>query len=404
MKKRLIILFPFILLIGAFIINRVFFKKEEITILETAVVRKGDIKGVLIETGIIKPQVGAVVKIGTRATGTVVKLNVRIGDRVKKGQLIALIDDREIREQINQSKAAILKAENTLRQIELTYPEKLREAQANLEYARINYERELELLKRDYTTKESVDRAKRELEIAEATLKRLRDEYETEKMITKASIEEIKAQIAQLETRLSYTRLYSPIEGIVSDVTIQEGETVVAGLQVANLITVFDPLRLEMWIYVDEADIGRVRIGQDVEFTVDTLPDKTFHGKIEKIYPQPVVKDNIVYYLAIVKVPKEDAQFLRPEMTTHVRITYEQRKDTLIVPNSAVKFEQGNQVAYKITGQNKVEKVKMKIGLRNEEVTEIISGLKEGDIVATKIILPAVEQKATSQKTEGRTR
>jgi len=376
--------------VSAFLIYRVFFKKEEIKILETATVKKGEIKGVLIETGIIKPQVGAVVKIGTRATGTVVKLNVRIGDRVKKGQLIALIDDREIREQINQSKAALLKAENSLRQIELTYPEKLREAQANLEYARINYEREQELLKREYTTKESVDRAKRELEIAEATLKRLRDEYETQVMITKASIEEIKAQIAQQETRLSYTRIYSPIDGIVSDVTIQEGETVVAGLQVANLITVFDPLKLEMWIYVDEADIGRVKIGQNIEFTVDTLPDKTFHGKIEKIYPQPVVKDNIVYYLAIVKVSREDALFLRPEMTTHVRITHEQRKDTLIVPNSAVKFEQGSQIAYKIIGPNKVEKVKIKIGLRNEESTEIISGLKEGDTVATKIILPSV--------------
>jgi multidrug efflux pump subunit AcrA (membrane-fusion protein) len=375
---------------SAFLIYRVFFKKEEIKILETATVKKGEIKGVLIETGIIKPQVGAVVKIGTRATGTVVKLNVRIGDRVKKGQLIALIDDREIREQINQSKAALLKAENSLRQIELTYPEKLREAQANLEYARINYEREQELLKREYTTKESVDRAKRELEIAEATLKRLRDEYETQVIITKASIEEIKAQIAQQETRLSYTRIYSPIDGIVSDVTIQEGETVVAGLQVANLITVFDPLKLEMWIYVDEADIGRVKVGQNIEFTVDTLPDKTFHGKIEKIYPQPVVKDNIVYYLAIVKVSSEDALFLRPEMTTYVRITHEQRKDTLIVPNSAVKFEQGSQIAYKIIGPNKVEKVKIKIGLRNEESTEIISGLKEGDTVATKIILPSV--------------
>jgi multidrug efflux pump subunit AcrA (membrane-fusion protein) len=391
MKKRLLLIsLPFLLLVSAFLIYRVFFKKEEIKILETAIVKKGEIKGVLIETGIIKPQVGAVVKIGTRATGTVVKLNVRIGDRVKKGQLIALIDDREIREQINQSKAALLKAENSLRQIELTYPEKLREAQANLEYARINYEREQELLKREYTTKESVDRAKRELEIAEATLKRLRDEYETQVIITKASIEEIKAQIAQQETRLSYTRIYSPIDGIVSDVTIQEGETVVAGLQVANLITVFDPLKLEMWIYVDEADIGRVKIGQNIEFTVDTLPDKTFHGKIEKIYPQPVVKDNIVYYLAIVKVSREDAIFLRPEMTTYVRITHEQRKDTLIVPNSAVKFEQGSQIAYKIIGPNKVEKVKIKIGLRNEESTEIISGLKEGDTVATKIILPSV--------------
>ncbi|MFN3739698.1 MAG: efflux RND transporter periplasmic adaptor subunit [Thermodesulfovibrionales bacterium] len=374
-------------LIG-FILLRPLFIKEGLKVLETTIVKMGDIKGVLVETGIIKPQVGAVVKIGTRATGTITKLYVRIGDRVRKGQLIALIDDREINEQIAQSRAALSRQENTLRQIELTYPERIREARANYEYAKLNYERELELLKREFTTKESVDRTKKELEIAEAVFKRLKDEYETQLSITKASIEEIKAQIKQQETRLSYTRIYSPIDGIVSDITIQEGETVVAGLQVANLITVFDPLSLEMWIYVDEADIGKVKTGQAVEFTVDTLPDKSFHGKIEKIYPQPVVKDNIVYYLAIVKVSRQDAQYLRPEMTTHVRITFDEKKNTLVVPNAAIKFEEGRQIVYKITDQGTVEKIPVKIGLRNEEITEIISGLKDNDRVATKLVIP----------------
>lgn len=360
----------------------------EIKILETTKVKRGDIKGVLVETGIIKPQVGAVVKIGTRATGTIVKMNVKVGDRVKKGQLIALIDDREIRHLIDQSKAALLKTENTLKQLELTYPEKFKEARANYEYAKLNYQRSLELFKREFTTQDDVDRAKKELEVAEATLKRLQDEYETELRITRASMEEIKAQIAQQETRLSYTRIYSPIDGIVSDITIQEGETVVAGLQVANLITVFDPLRLESWIYVDEADIGRVKTGQEVEFSVDTLPDKIFHGHIEKIYPQPVIKDNIVYYLAIVKISREDASFLRSEMTTHVRITFDEKRNTLIVPNSAIKFEQGRQIVYKVTGPRKVEKVEVKIGLRNEEFTEVLEGLKEDEIVVTRLIVP----------------
>lgn len=388
MKGRIFIIAIVVAGVISFIFLRPLFIKEELKVLETATVKRGDIKGVLVETGIIKPQVGAVVKIGTRATGTITKMYVKIGDRVRKGQLIALIDDREIKEQIAQSKAALSRQENTLKQIELTYPERIREARANYEYARLNYEREMELLKREFTTKESLDRAKKELEIAEANFKRLQDEYETQLSITKASIEEIKAQIKQQETRLSYTRIYSPIDGVVSDVTIQEGETVVAGLQVANLITVFDPLSLEMWIYVDEADIGRVKTGQAVEFSVDTLPDKSFHGRIEKIYPQPVVKDNIVYYLAIVKVSRQDAGYLRPEMTTHVRITFDEKKDVLVVPNSAIKFEEGRQVVYKITDRGTVEKIPVKIGLRNEEITEIISGLKENDRVATKLVIP----------------
>jgi multidrug efflux pump subunit AcrA (membrane-fusion protein) len=159
--------------------------------------------------------------------------------------------------------------------------------------------------------------------------------------------------LRQQETRLTYTRIYSPIDGVVSDVTAQEGETIVAGLQVANLVTVLDPTLLEMWTYVDETDIGRVKIGQEVEYYVDTFPEKIFQGNIDKIYPQPVVKDNIVYYLAIVKVSQNDAQFLKPEMTTHIKIIFAEKTDILIVPNAAIKFE-GEQIAYKVeTGKVK---------------------------------------------------
>jgi multidrug efflux pump subunit AcrA (membrane-fusion protein) len=162
----------------------------------------------------------------------------------------------------------------------------------------------------------------------------------------------------------------------------------VAGLQVANLVTVLDPTRLEMWIYVDETDIGKLRVAQEVEYYVDTYPSKIFKGSIAKIYPQPVVKDNIVYYLAIVRVTTEDARFLRPEMTTHVRIIFDEKKDALVAPNAAVKFEKGAQVVYLVTGPNRVQKLVVKIGIRGEEQTELLSGPKEGDELATKLILP----------------
>lgn len=359
-----------------------------IKVLETAKVEKGSIRGVLVETGIIKPQVGAVVKIGTRATGTIVRMNVKIGDRVKTGQLVALIDDREILKTIEQQKAALISARNTLSQVELTYPERVQEAKANHDYAKITFEREKELLLHEFTTKDSVDRAKSQFEAAEAAWKRLQHEYETQIEIAKAALDEIRAQIAQQETRLSYTRIHAPIDGVVSDVTAQEGETIVAGLQVANLVTVLDPKRLEMWIYVDETDIGHVKTGQQVEYYVDTFPDKLFHGSIEKIYPQPVVKENIVYYLAIVRVSDEDTTFLKPEMTTHIKIIFEEKSDILVVPNAAVKFEQGIQVAYKVTSPDAVHKVELKTGIRGEDKTEVLSGVKEGDVLATKLILP----------------
>jgi len=388
-KKRILILVIAVVLIGGgFFVYKKFLSKPSTQVLQTAKVEKGSIRGVLVETGIIKPQVGAVVKIGARATGEIVKMKVKIGDRVKKGQLIALIDDREIQMTIEEKRASLAAAQNTLEQIELTYPQRIREAKANYEYAKVNYEREMELLKYEYTTKDAVDKAKSQFEATEATYKRLQDEYKTSEKIARANIEDIKAQLGQQETKLTYTRIYAPIDGLVSDVTAQEGETIVAGLQVANLVTVLDTTLLEMWIYVDETDIGRMNLGQKVEYSVDTFPDKLFKGTIEKIYPQPVIKDNIVYYLAIVKVSKDDTRFLKPEMTTHVKVIFDERSDILVAPNAAIKFEKGKQVAYKVIGTNKVQKIELKTGIRGEEKTEIISGVQEGEVLATKLILP----------------
>jgi multidrug efflux pump subunit AcrA (membrane-fusion protein) len=388
MKKILVVIIALILIGLGFFVYKKILSKPEIKVLETAKVEKGSIRGVIVETGIIKSQVGAVVKIGARATGEIVQMNVKIGDKVKKGQVIALIDDREIQKTIAQQTAALSAAHNTLSQFELTYPERINEARANYEYAKINYEREQELLKYEYTTKDAVDKAKSQYEASEANFKRLQDEYKTQLKIAKANIEDITAQLKQQEIRLTYTKIYAPIDGVVSDVTAQEGETIVTGLQVANLVTVLDPILLEMWIYVDETDIGKVEINQQIEYYVDTFPDKLFHGIIEKIYPQPVIKENIVYYLAIVKVSKEDALFLKPEMTTHVKIIFAEKNNLLTAPNAAIKFEEGKQVAYKVLGPHKVQKVELQTGIRGEENTEILSGVQEGDVLATKLILP----------------
>lgn len=390
--KKLFVLLLIALVLGAaaYFLYPKLFPKPAIKVLETAMVERGDIKAVLVETGIIKPQVGAEVKIGARATGVIEEMKVKIGDRVKKGELIALIDDREIRDQINQQRAALVAARKNAEQISSTYPEQIKQAKADYEYRKISYDREQKLIKNDYTTQDSVDLAKSLLEAAEAKLKQLKDEFPLQLEQARARVKEIEAQLRQQEIRLSYTRIYAPIDGVVSDITAQEGETIVTGLQVANLVTVLDPTRLELWIYVDETDVGRVKIGQQVEYYVDSYPGKIFTGTVEKVYPQPEVKDNIVYYLAIVKVKKDDAAFLRPEMTAYVKIVYRERKNVLVVPNAAVKFEEGQQVIYLVSGprNEKAEKTVVTIGARGEEETEILSGVKEGELAATKIILP----------------
>lgn len=360
----------------------------EIEILDTAVVRRGHIREVLVETGIIKPQVGAQVKIGARATGEIVEMKVKVGDVVSKGQLIARIDDREILHGIDQTLASIDSTRSTLKQIEQTYPERIREASARYEYARIKYQREKKLVKKDYTTQEDVDLARRERDINRAIHQRLKDEFVTQRQIVQAELASLEAQLAQQRIRHSYTEIVTPMAGVVSEVTAQEGETIVTGLQVANLVTVLAPEMLEMWIYVDETDVARVNIGQAVEYSVDTYPARTFHGVISRNYPEPVVRDNITYYLSIVRISKADAMQLRPEMTTYVKIVINEKSDVLLAPNAAVKFQAGKQVAYRVQGKGTIDPSELEIGIRGEDETEILSGVREGDILATRLIIP----------------
>jgi len=405
MKKKLIILLLLIVLIPAslFFIKKKFFKpKPKYKVLETAKVIRGNIKDIIEATAIVKPQVNAYVKVGARATGRIQKMNVDIGDYVKKGQLIAVIDQREFLTDIERNKAEYKKAIVNLQEIKRVYPlkikeaeEKVKSARASYEYALRQYNREKELLKKGYTTRVDYDTAKRNLEsakaeydIAKASLNRLKIEYRTALEKAEKDIKASKENLEKAKIRLTYTKIYSPIDGIVANITAREGETVVAGLQVANLITILNPEKLEIRIYTDETDIGKVKVGQKVIYYTDAYPDKRFEGVISKIYPEPVVKENIVYYLSIVKVKPEYAKYLRPEMTIYAKIIVGEKKNVLLVPNSALKYEMGKQYVYKIVNGKPV-KVYVKTGIIGEKYTEIIEGLKEGDIVATKIIVPA---------------
>lgn len=371
---------------------KIIFSTPEIKVIKTARVEKTDIRSVLVETGIIKLQVGAKIKIGARATGEIIKMSVKIGSKVKKGDLIAQIDSREILNQIDQTKASIASKRNTLLKINRTYPERIKEVKANYEYATTCYQREKKLIKNNFTTKNELDQSKSRFHALEAKLKALENEYETEIKIVNADLKKLLALLEQQKIRLSYTKIIAPIDGIVSEITGQEGETVVTGLQVANLVTIINPLRLAMWIYVDETNIGSVKEEQLVEYYVDTYQNSLFKGKIERIYPEPVVKDNITYYIAIVKISEKDALLLKPEMTAYVKIVTDEIQNTLTIDNAAVKYDQEGHIAYKVYDNGKVEKISLKIGMRGEEKTEILSGANQGDILATRLILPIPEK------------
>lgn len=373
-------------------------------VLATAEATIGDVRKVLEATGIIKAQVGAIVKIGARATGTIKEMNVKVGDEVHTGQLIAVIDDRELRAQLDEAQAKLARAQAELAQVEAVYPKRIAEAQAEQRlsqaknaYAAANLKRQEELYGKSLIARDVLDAAQRDALVGqnevlarEASEVRLQTEFEKERLKAQKTKEEAEAVIESVKTKISYTRIVSPIDGVVAFVTSQAGETVVAGLQVANLITVLDPTRLEMWIYVDETDVGQVHPGLPVEFRVDAQPTTTFSGQVDQIYPQPEIRDNIVYYQALVRLdPKESAR-LRPEMTTQCQIVVQEKKGVLIIPNAALKWIGNRQVVFAVGPDGGVREVQPKLGLEGLNETEVTEGLSPGEKVATQIVLPGL--------------
>ena len=410
MKKWISLLLILIVGIGLFL---KFGKRKEVLLPGKVVeVKKGTVKKVINATGIIKPQVGAEIKVGARISGTVVKENVKVGDWVNRGDLIAVIDNRELR-------ASLKRAEANLKEVKETYPKrikeqelkvksaeaelssalsKLKEAKEDYRVKKWKFERQRELLSIGYTTEEKFKNAKAQLAAAESSLKAAEEDVKRARLnlkAQKAELERLKAEfkenlkkaeadLKQAKVRYSYSYIYAPMSGVISFVSTQEGETVVAGLNAPQFVTILDPKRLENWIYVDETEIGKVKKGMPVEFTVDAYRDKVFKAKVVEIYPKPKILNNVVYYIVVARGFKGE-NYLRPEMTTHNRIVAGVRKGVLVVPNQAVKWKNGHYIVYKVI-KDKLTEVPVKVGWSDDTYTEIKEGLNEGDKVALTVV------------------
>ncbi len=406
--KKVIGLILLIVIVGTgfFLLNKR--KEGKLIPVKVVKVKRGEVKKVIDATGIIKPQVGAEIKVGARISGTVVKENVKVGDFVKKGDLIAVIDNRELKEELKKAEANLeevrenypkrikeqeLKVEASLAELKAA-EEKLKAEEANYNLKKWQFERQRELLKEGFTTKEKFKTAKRELAFAESSLKSAKENYkkalynlksakqelERLKVEFRENLKKAEADLKSAQVRYSYSYIYAPMSGIISFVSTQEGETVVAGLNAPQFVTILDPKKLENWIYVDETEIGKIKKGMEVLFKVDTYRDKTFKAKVVEIYPKPKILNNVVYYIVVARGFK-DVNLLRPEMTTHNQIIAGIKRNVLVVPNQAVKWKNGKYIVYKVLGKKVVE-VPVEVGWSDDKFTEIVKGLKEGDKVA----------------------
>lgn len=223
---------------------------------------------------------------------------------------------------------------------------------------------------------------KAELEAGIKRVEYLKTKMRNEIAIKRAKIRKAEELLKIRRINLSYAFIKAPISGIVTEVSTQEGETVAASLAAPTFVVVVDPTKLEVYAYVDESEIGKVKSNQKVTLTVDAYPDLVFKGKVRKINPKAVIRENMVNYEAIVELdePLEKLKLLRPEMTAYVKIIVGERKGVLIVPSKAVKLEGGRNVVY-VKGKKGVERRFVTVGISEEGRVEIRKGLKLGEKV-----------------------
>ena len=310
----------------------------------TAVVEQRDMGSLVQATGIIKPKVGAEVKVGARITGRVEHLYANIGDRVRKGQLLVRLEQDDLKARTDQAEAAYL------------------EAAAAFDKAKIDLERDKPLAKEGYISQQNID-----------VLQNVHD-------MAKARVMKAKADQDYAKAQLSYATITAPINGTISSVTTQQGETVAAGLSAPTFITIIDLNKLEVNAYVDETDVGKIGVGQEALFTVDTFADRDFKGRVTAIYPRAVLQENVVNYITLISIENSEGK-LKPDMTANVTITLKKKKGVLAVPGAAIAREGGKKYVMLQARDGKTARREVRTGWKEGAYLEITSGLQEGDVV-----------------------
>ncbi len=330
-------------------------------------VTKGDIQQTVTATGTVNAVTN--VQVGTQVSGTIKTLYVDFNSRVKKGQLIAQIDPSTFESQVQQAQANLFSAQANLEK-----------AQTSLTNDKRTFDRNKELFSKKLI-------AQSDLDTAETT-------YQTDKAqvdSTKAQIEQAKAALDYAKQNLAYTKIVSPVDGVVISRNVDVGQTVAASFQTPTLFAIAQDLtKMQIDTNVAESDIGVVKVGQDVDFTVDAYPDTTFHGKVWQIRQAPIIVQNVVTYDVVIQVDNRDLK-LMPGMTANVSIIISTRHDVLRVTNAALRFRLSEKPAVAggaggkkgptvwVLENEKPKRAAITLGISDGSYTEIISGdLKEG--------------------------
>ena len=283
----------------------------------TQTVARGNLTLTVTANGTLQPTRS--ISIGSELSGTVLKVNVDVNDRIRKGQVLVELDTAKLRDQILRSRASVAAANAKVAQTVAT----VKEARAGLarfeEVARLSGGKVP---------------SKAELDGSRATLARAVADAAS----ARASVTDAQAALSTDTINLSKASIVAPADGVVLTRSVDPGNAVAASLQAVTLFTVAEDLtQLRLWVYVDEADVGSVKIGQDATFTVSAYPGRKFPARITRVGFGSTITDNVVTYLTYLDVDNADLS-LRPGMTATATITATQRNDVLLVPSSALRF------------------------------------------------------------------
>jgi len=360
----------------------------------SARVERRDFASSVLATGSVQPQVGAEVRVGARISGKVERLHANIGDAVAKGQVVAELEQADLEALVAQRQAEQELAEAKQASVESLLPKEIEKARLDLDESQATYtlaqkqfDRETQLRQRDANAVGDLDQAEQRyaaakagLAVARKSLELAETRYAEESRQAKAELNRAQSALRNAQVQLSYATITAPINGVIASVSTEEGETVAAGMQAPTFVTVIDLDRLQVDAYVDEVDIGKVRLGQRALFTVDAFPAQEFEGRVTAIYPKAVIQENVVNYDVVIDIQTPYRGLLRPEMTTNVTILLESREDVLAVPAKAVRRERGKSVVY-VSAGGRLEPREIKVGWRDGLWIEVVSGLQEGQTV-----------------------
>ncbi len=360
----------------------------------TEKVGRRDFASSVLATGAVQPQIGAEVRVGARISGKVERLLANIGDTVSKGQVVAELEKADLEAMVAQRQAELSLAQAKLAAVESLLPREIEKARFDLEEALSTLtlaERVLgrtrQLHERQVATEDDRDQAEERYAVAKSraasaskALELAETRYAEDLRQAKAESERALSALENAKVQLSYATITAPIPGVIASVSTEEGETVAAGMQAPTFVTIIDLERLQVDAFVDEVDIGKVKVGQRAAFTVDAFPATEYAGTVAAIYPKAVIQDNVVNYDVVVEIETAYHGQLRPEMTASVTIFLDRREGVLAVPAKAIQREKGKTVVYVLEG-GQARPRETKVGWRDGPWIEVIAGVHEGDTI-----------------------